>query len=631
MLESLRRASQTWIVKGLLILLVLSFGVWGVSTSLVTGTSQAVVSVGDVDVSTTDLRMAYERQLSVAARQYGTRLTHDQARALGIDQQVIAQMIAGASLDQLASTMNLGLSQDQLARTIAEEPAFRSVNGQFDRQLFSSTLRNAGLREDDYINSRSKVAVRQQIVDAVSDGYSPPKAMVDALRQFRNETRSIDYILLSNANIDPIKAPGDDVLAPWFEAKKAAYRAPEYRKLTYVKLEPEDIADFSKATDEDLRATYDRQKDAYRTPATRTIEQLNFPDKGAADAALARLNAGSVTFDALVTEQGKTLADVRLGDFTKDVLPDPKVADAAFAVTQNGQTTPVVDGVFGPVILRITNIQPETVKSFEDVKEELRRDFALSLAQNEILGIHDQFEDARAGGASLVDAARQVNLKAVTIDAIDATGKTPDDDEVADLPERQTVLADAFKADVGGDPTVINIGREGYLWLEVNDSTPARDRTLAEARDRVLTDWTAEQQTKALEARALELKARVSGGETLAAIATDMGLAVETKVGLRRGTQDAALSPAAIRAAFAGPNGLVGNAAGTDGDGQILFKVTDVAFDTATDALDNSDAQIEAAARASGDDILDQMVDQLETSYSVSVNRPLADATMAAR
>ena len=39
---------------------------------------------------------------------------------------------------------------------------------------FSAFLRNAGLRENDYINNRSQVAVRTQIVEAVSDGYKAP-------------------------------------------------------------------------------------------------------------------------------------------------------------------------------------------------------------------------------------------------------------------------------------------------------------------------------------------------------------------------------------------------------------------------------------------------------------------------
>ena len=83
----------------------------------------------------------------------------------------IAQLVAGASLDQLASELSLGLSEDRLAKLIGDDPAFKAVNGQFDRDLFASRLRNAGLTEEDYIRERSKVAIRSQIVDAVSNGF----------------------------------------------------------------------------------------------------------------------------------------------------------------------------------------------------------------------------------------------------------------------------------------------------------------------------------------------------------------------------------------------------------------------------------------------------------------------------
>ncbi len=144
MFHILRRAAQTWVAKLLMLLLVASFGIWGVSRSLITGSnSTTVVTVGDQHVDVNEFHLAYQRQVASVSQQFGTRLTPEQARAFGIEQQVLAQLVAGASLDQLAEDMNLGLSQDRLAQLIADDPAFKAVNGQFDRELFVSRLRNA--------------------------------------------------------------------------------------------------------------------------------------------------------------------------------------------------------------------------------------------------------------------------------------------------------------------------------------------------------------------------------------------------------------------------------------------------------------------------------------------------------
>ncbi|MFC0808414.1 SurA N-terminal domain-containing protein [Ensifer sp. P24N7] len=630
MLDSLRNAAQTRVVKGLLALLILSFMVWGGQTLMVPSTPNAVVTVGDIKVSASDFRLAYERQIALLSRQLGTPLSRQQAQAFGVENQVYAQLVAGAALDQLATDMNLGLSEDRLARLIGEDPAFHGVNGQFDRLTFSSVLRNAGLTEQDYINNRSQVAVRSQIVDALTDGYTAPKVLVDAIGKYRHETRTIDYLLLSNANIDAVKTPGDDVLAPWFESRKANYRAPEYRKISYIKLEPEDLAAPDAVTEEELRADYEKRKESYRTPATRTVEQLTFPSREAADAAAAKLAAGT-SFDDLVKAEGKTSADVLLGDFTKDRMPDAKIADAAFAVAQDGGTTPVVEGAFGPVILRVTNIRPDAVRSFDEVKEELRKEIALDAAREQLVGLHDKIEDERAGGVTVKEIAEQLKLKLVTVDAVDASGKDQNGDEVKDLPEPRALLQEVFKADVGTDTLAVNIGRDGSAWFDVEEIIPARDRTLDEVRDEVAADWTAEQQRAALAAKAKELKERIEKGAKLADIASELGLVVETKTGLTRATNDASLSPAAVIAAFGGPNGHVANAPGIGGDGQVLMQVTAVEEKAPADALDNDSSQIDAIARASGDDILDQMVSTLQTAYGVSINQSLAETALAQR
>lgn len=627
MLVFLRKLARTWAAKLLLLLLVASFAVWGVSASLFSSASDAVVTVGDQQVSANEFALAYQRQVSDLSRRFGTQLTTEQARAFGIENQVYAQLSAGAALDQLSQDMQLGLSKDRLAGLIAEDPAFHGSNGEFDRQLFTARLRNSGLRENDYIEERSKVAVRSQLVEAVADGFKAPQVLVDALKLYRNESRTIDYLLLTNANIDPIAAPADDVLKTWFETVKSSYRAPEYRGFTYVKLEPADIADPSTIGDDAVREDYDRRKSAFEIPGSRTIEQLSFADKAAAEAAQAKLSAGT-TFDALVLEQGKTATDTLLGDFTREQMPDPALADAAFAVSTDGGTTPVVEGAFGPVILRITNIKPDRTRSFDEVKDEIRMALATNAAVQDILTVHDKFEDLRASGSSLEEAATELKLTLRKVEAVDRRGLDMAEKPVADLPESQRLIAEVFQTEPGVEALPVNIGRDGYVWFDVTNITPERDRALDEVRDAAIANWTAEQQKTALAAKAEVLKQRAVAGESLADIASSLSIAVETKSGLTRSADDPVLGNAAVAAAFGGAAGLVASATGADPATQILLKVTAVDPSASGNPLNNEEAQINAIATAAGDDILDQMVTQLQKDYGVSINQALAQQAM---
>ncbi len=626
MLNSLRNASRSWVAKALLLLLVASFAVWGVSTSLIATDANTVMTVGDQEVSAQEFALAYQRQVSTLGRQFGMQLTPEQARAFGLDQQVYSQLAAGAALDQLSQDMGLGLSHDRLAMLIAEDPAFQSSNGQFDRNLFTSRLRNAGLREDDYITERSKVAVRSQVVEAVSDGFAPPQVMLDALKQYRDETRSVDYLLLSNANIDPVKAPADDVLAAWFEGVKARYRAPELRTFTYVTLQPSDLADPSSVTQDQARAEYERRKDSFTTRGLRTIEQLTYPSREMAEAAAAQLAEGTTTFDRLIADQGKMASDVLLGEFSKDNMPDPALAEAAFSVSTEGGTTGVVDGAFGAVILRVTNITSETTKTFEEVEGEIRQQLALSEASQQLMDAHDRFEDVRATGATLEEAAKELNLPTATVTA-DSSGNDQQGNKIESLPPAETLLTDVFRTEPGAQPMPVSLANNGYVWFEVTEISPERDRTLEEVRERVVADWTAEQQREALGARATELKQRVESGETLAAIAEELGVAVETKQGLRRNGEDVTFGPEAISALFAGPVGMVASAVGADGESRLLINVID-SQQAPADAL-SGDEPLQRLAQSAGDDMLDQMVNRLQNDYGVSINQAVAEQVVS--
>lgn len=611
--------------------MVFAFGIWGVQASMFASTSSAVVTVGNQKVSDTEFRIAFNNVVNMISQQFGTRLSLEQAKMFGAEQMVYGRLVSGAALDQLASDMKLGLTEERILMAIQEEPAFKDpATGGFSRDRMMAQLQAGNIRQEDYLKSVTQQAVRSQIVDAISDGFAAPKVLSDALKAYGAESRDIDYLILGSASLDPIKPPADDVLAKWFEENKDKYKAPEYRKFSYVKLEPADIADPSAISEDAIKEDYERRKDSYRTPENRTIEQISFADKAAADAAAAKLASGT-TFDQLVTEQGKTASDVLLGDFRKDTMPTPAMADAAFGVTADGGTTGVVDGLVGPVILRITNIRPEVVKTLDDVKEDIRKELALSLANDEIENVYKSFEDVRASGASLAESAQQQKLTVKTIDAIDAEGKDMKDAEIGELPSGQKLVGEVFKAEVGVEPLPLSLESGGYVWFELLDTVPARDRKLDEVKDRVVADWTVEQQRAALAKKAQDLVAQVKGGKSFADVAADLKLAVETKAGLRRGAADSVLGTDAVTAAFDGPKGYVANAAAEGGDTQIVLQVKEVNENAPADALENQDEQVAELANNAGQDLLNQMIGELQVEYGVSFNRTLAEQLMTQR
>lgn len=626
MLEMLRRGSQTWLAKGLFLILVAAFGVWGTRSALDYNVNDSVVTVGNQTVSVSKFRMAFQSQLVQTSQQFGRRLTTEEAKMLGVDQAAISRLVAGAALSELASTMKIGVSPNHLRDTVFAEPAFHNATGTYDPNIFEERLRSAGIRAEDYLEDVKDVAINSQITEAASDGFKPPQALIDALTQHERESRAVSYLMLTKANMTPVANPDDAMLAKWFEDNKARYRAPEYRSFAWVKLEPSDIADPAAVTDQQIADDYAKHKDTFTSPETRTLEQLTFPDKAAAEDAAKRLSSGT-TFDALVTEQGKTATDVLLGDFTRQSVPTPAMAEAAFAVKTDGGLTGVVDGVVGPVILRVTNIRPEVVKPLDEVKETIRKQIAVSLAADEIQNIYDAFEDSRASGAPLEETAEKLKLKSVVVEAVDADGNDTAGKPVEGLPSDKLV-SEIFKTDPGVETSALQVGEAGYVWFETRDITPSRDRTIDEVKDKVLADWKVEAERDAMAKKATEIAGKIKAGAKLEDVAKELGVAVENKSGLTRRTEDAILSPAAVKLAFSGPLGTVAAAPGADAATQIVLVVTEVNPQATGDALDDSEQRVQQLAAAAGENILDQMVGHLQKTYGAVVNTALAERAM---
>jgi peptidyl-prolyl cis-trans isomerase D len=628
MLDSLRNVAQTWVVKVLMGLLVVSFAGWGVSNTILGAIGgSAAIRAGHSEVSPVDYRLAYDRQLAALSQRFGQRLTREQADAIGIGHQVQAQLVAGVVLDEQARTMSLGLSKDRLAQLAAEDPAFQGADGRFNPAQFDAVLRNAGMTPQSYLDNRAQVARRQQIVEAVADGMKAPDTLLKAVALYKGESRTVDYVAMPKDFIKDIADPSDADLKKYFDANKEAYSAPQYRKVTYVKLEPKDIANPTTVTPEEIKAEYDRNIARYSTPETRTVEQLTFANEDAAKAAHDKIVAGT-SFEDVVKSEGKTMDDVRLGTFPKPALPDQALADTIFGLQANG-VSDVAKGTFGPVIVRVTAITPEVVKPLSEVEKDIRETIALTQAASSIADVHDAYENARADGASMADAAAKQNLKVMTIEAVDQAGRGPDEKNIPNLPFDENQLAAVFQADVGFDNEPFNLGTNSYLWYDIVSVTPARERPLDEVKARVIANWKKAEIEKQLNAKAEEVRKRVADGTSLDVIASEFKFTKDTKRGITRESKDADLGEGGVASVFDGPEGVVGVTESASDGSKLIFKVAESIEPANVGPEALTTVEKDAFGSRLADDLLDQLVAQLQTVYPVTINQTVIDRALA--
>ncbi len=598
-------------------LLAASFAIWGINDIFHGFGRSTVAKVGGTEISVERFRQAYNDRLQQVARQIGHPLLPEQARAIGLDRQVLGELVGQAALDQRAHQLQLGVSDQEIVRRITDDANFRGLNGKFDRARFDALLRNAGYSEQRFVAEQRQIMLRRQIIDSLAGDLTVPKAWLEAINQFQNEQRSIEYVTLGTAQAGDIPQPTAEELNKYFEARKIMFRAPEYRKIEVVAVTPAELGRSMEVSDAEVKAAFDDNKSRYLKPERRQVEQIVFPTLEEAQAADARLK-GRLSFAALAAERGLKESDIDLGTVTKSDILDPAVADAAFALKQ-GEVSSPIKGRFGAVIVTVPKIVPEETKSLAEMTPWIRADIATEHAKAEVRSLHEKIEDERAGGASLTQVAEKLKLPIVTIE-VDRSGRDPSGKLVANIPQAAQVVSAAFASDVGVDNDPLDADG-GYVWYDVAAVTPAHDRPLDEVKSDVEARWRADEIASRLKAKSAEFLDKLKSGTPFDTLAKDDNLKIETADKLTRGKPTGEVSARAVAVVFHTAKDGFGSAEGNQPGTWQIFRVTEVTIPQ-FDANAAANKQIEdTVRRQETDDIYAQYVTSLEDELGTTINQ----------
>ncbi len=370
MLRGIHKATSTWAGKAVMAVimgfLVISFAIWGIGDIFRGYGRNAVAKIGSAEISIEQFREYYNDRIQRISRQLGKPISSDQARALGLDRQILGQMIAEITLDQQAKDMRLGLSNAAIANRIQTDPTFNGPDGKFSRQRFEEVIRNAGFTEAAF---RRRAAQRDAAPADRPEHQRRHAGAGDrgARRSTSTATRSVASIIWRWARIRPapFRRPSPETLKKYYDAHKAMFRAPEYRKITLLSLSPQALATPESVTEAEAKAYYEQHKAQYGRPEKREVRQILFPNEADAKAAREKIAKGT-SFDDIVKARGLKASDTDIGMVTQAAIIDPAVGKAAFAL-KGGEVSQPVKGNFGTVLVTVGKIEPGEQKSYADV------------------------------------------------------------------------------------------------------------------------------------------------------------------------------------------------------------------------------------------------------------------------
>src|SRR5580700_8412986 len=275
MLRGIRKASANWLGKTIMgavvAFLIGSFAIWGINDIFRGFGLSRLAKIGSTEIGIEQFRQLYNDRLQQFSRRAGRPITPDQARAFGLDRQILGALIGETSLDERVRALRLGIPDDEVASRIRTNPVFQGPTGQFDRARFEQAIRSIGYTEPRWVADQRRETLRKQIIDTVNGGVSAPKTEIEALNRYYNEQRTIDYVLLDRAAAGDVPAPAPDVLARYFDERKVLFRAPEYRKVVVLALTPADLEKSIEVSDDDAKRAYEDARSRYVTPERRHL------------------------------------------------------------------------------------------------------------------------------------------------------------------------------------------------------------------------------------------------------------------------------------------------------------------------------------------------------------------------
>jgi peptidyl-prolyl cis-trans isomerase D len=560
LMQFIRERAQTWVAWMIVGLLVLVFAVWGINSYFEPESSVTVAKVGDTKISMPQFQAAYENQRAQLQAQLGGRIDPSLLESLGLKNQVLQRLVDQEVQVQATIAEGYRVGDVQVAQFINQIQAFQA-DGKFDKELYEQVLSRMMTSPAEWEQQQRRNLLLDQPLRGILASSFVTSRDVDHVLRLKNQQRDLGLTTLSLSRYTADVAVPDDELQAYFAQHRDNYMHPEQVRVDYLELSLSGLASQVTAPDEALTAAYEQEKQKFTSEERRRTSHILIevaPDADQAVQDKARALAEEVLTKVRAGESFETLAETYsndpgsakqggdLGYFGRGVM-DKAFEDAAFSLAE-GEVSGVVRSGFGFHIIKLTGIEAQHIKPFEEVRAQLETEYRHSEAEKRFYEMQEQLESLSFEHPDTLSfAADHLGLTVQTTDWLSrAAGEG-----VASNPKVRTA---AFSSDVlngGNNSELVELGPNDVLVLRIKEHKATAQKTLDEVRADV-TDAIKQEKAKGrLRAEAEALLKRLADGEDPTTVAA--AAATEWKrlgfVGRDDKTVDAAVMKAAFESA----------------------------------------------------------------------------------
>jgi peptidyl-prolyl cis-trans isomerase D len=487
-----------------------------------------VAQVGDAPITVTDVRT------ELGKIEQGGQIP--QALEPLYAQQVLRQLVFEKELELEAQNLGISVTDQERADRIRQmiPTAFEGDSFIGIERYTTEVQQRTNMSVPEFENMVTQGLVEGKFRQLVTDGISVTPAEVEQEFRRRNEKVKISYIVVKPEDLEAKIEASDADLAAYFEKNKARYTVPERRVVRYAFLNFAELRARQNVSEDEIRAAYNNHLDRYKLEDRAHVAHILFKTVGKTDAEVEeiRKKAEDVLKKAKSGANFGDLAKMYSDDTTKDKGGDldwivrgqtvPEFEKVAFSLPK-GAISDLVKTQYGFHIIKVIDRETARTQTLDEVRSSILEGLQQDKAQQAAEDISGKIADdiRRSGRLPIDDLGKKYDLTVEDTQPLEAGQPIL---QVGNAPEIPETISRLRVGDLSA-PIRTDLG---YVVLSVKQIEPAHPGTLAEVRDRVLTDYRHEKAVELAKSRADELSRRLKAGEDPEKVAKSLGLEAKT-------------------------------------------------------------------------------------------------------
>ena len=406
MLNVIRNLVKSIAGKILLLIMVLSFAVWGMGDLLRSGDSGLVAIIGKQKITINEFYYQFQKKLNEFNQSLDKKLTEEEAHNQQITYLVLNEMVYGKLIQEFAENNSIYLSDNIVKKAIISIPQFHDADGKFNKILFDNLIISNFNNEVEFTDEISKIFLNNLLFESFAINAPLNKKISNLFYNYEAETRNVLFFTIDNTFIEKIKYSDNDSLN-FYNDNKNDYITSKKIETRYISANPKSFISLVDITENEIEIFYDENIESYTKNETRDIEIISANSIEQANKIIE-----IITDDILLTKylnqeelNISMLEGVKVDDF------DEEVSNSIFNNPLGIIYNPVnVEGL-GYFVIKINKISPSNIASLAEEKKRIIEILNDEKAYKLFLENIDLIEELNLTGLTLDEISSDFDLK----------------------------------------------------------------------------------------------------------------------------------------------------------------------------------------------------------------------------